>query len=474
MDDGSRDDSGTARAEWQDLLRGGVLFRFSILCLGIWLHAADTLLVATVMPAVVAEIGGGTQVYWAIALYEVGSIVAGAAMGLFCARFGLRFAMSAAAVVYAGGCAASAMAPDIFTMLSGRLFQGLGGGAMVAIAYVAVGQLFPDRYWPKLLAIMSGIWGASALCGPLIGGVFASYGLWRGAFWAFAAQAALLLIAAVLFIGVRHKETQSAPSAIPIRRLAVLACGILSICVAGDRSETLSAAAFVVLGLALLALFVRLDGRHRAPLFPGRPFDLRRPVGAGIVAVLTLSMATVSFTTYGPLLMDLLYGATPLTAGYMIAIESVAWTVAAIAVANASARWDGTIVKSGSVLISLGVVGFALLMPDSSLLMLIPWAVLMGAGFGMAWAFIVQRVVSAASKKEKEVAASCLPTTQMIGYALGAACSGIAANAGGFAQDLSVVSAQTVGFWVFAAFVPVALIGNLAAWYLMRRPIVSQ
>ena len=38
-------------------------------------------------------------------------------------RLGLRVAMSAAALIYAAGCAASALAPYISTMLLGRLLQ---------------------------------------------------------------------------------------------------------------------------------------------------------------------------------------------------------------------------------------------------------------------------------------------------------------------------------------------------------------
>lgn len=47
----------------------------TVLCLGVWLHAADSLLAATVMPSAVAEIGGLAFIYWAVALYQLGSIL---------------------------------------------------------------------------------------------------------------------------------------------------------------------------------------------------------------------------------------------------------------------------------------------------------------------------------------------------------------------------------------------------------------
>jgi hypothetical protein len=63
----------------------------AVLCLGVWLHAADSLLAATVMPSAVAEIGGVAFIYWTVALYQLGSIVAGAITGIWrsgsaCAR----------------------------------------------------------------------------------------------------------------------------------------------------------------------------------------------------------------------------------------------------------------------------------------------------------------------------------------------------------------------------------------------------
>ena len=43
---------------WSELAREGHLPRLLVLCFGIWLYAADSTLVATVMPAAVEEIGG--------------------------------------------------------------------------------------------------------------------------------------------------------------------------------------------------------------------------------------------------------------------------------------------------------------------------------------------------------------------------------------------------------------------------------
>ena len=57
-----------------------------------------------------------------------------------------------------------------------------------------------------------------------------------------------------------------------------------------------------------------------------------------------------------------------------------------------------------------------------------------------------------------------MPTLQMIGYAVGAAASGIVANTLGLAEGVSHDVVRSVAFWVFAAFLPLALLGVFAAW----------
>jgi len=461
-----------AAPSWKLLFVDGNFPRLAILCLGVWLHAADATLVATVMPVAVDEIGGVPFISWTIALYELASIIAGAATGMLVVRFSLRGAMVAAALVYALGCVASAVAPDMAVMLIGRSLQGLGGGGLVAASYVAIGQLFPEALWPRVMAAVSGVWGASAFCGPLIGGFFASIGLWRMGFWAFAAQAAVLAVAVMILVALPRKgESQDeAATFVPVGRLALLAAGILAIAVAGSGVSIASATAYSLAGAGLLWLFLQRDGKARHSLFPRRPLSLDHWVGAGTVTVLAFATTTVSFFTYGPLLMKVLYGADPLTAGYIVTVESIAWTVAALAFASASMRSEPLIIRAGSVAITLSVIGLAVTMPNGPLYALLPWVVLAGAGFGMCWGFIVRRVVSSALEAEREKAASGLPTMQLIGYAVGAALTGIVANTAGFADGVTRADAEVVGFWVFAAFLPLALLGNLAAWRLTREP----
>src|SRR6185369_1328910 len=102
---------------WADLLADGRLPRFALICMGVWLNAADSLITATIMPSVGRSLGGYPYFGWATAGYLLGSVLAGASSGVLALRFGLRSATAAAALLYACGCALSALAPEIFTFL---------------------------------------------------------------------------------------------------------------------------------------------------------------------------------------------------------------------------------------------------------------------------------------------------------------------------------------------------------------------
>jgi hypothetical protein len=58
---------------------------------------------------------------------------------------------------------------------------------------------------------------------------------------------------------------------------------------------------------------------------------------------------------------------------------------------------------------------------------------------------------------------------QRIGYAVGTAAVGIAANASGLTEGAAVPAVKAAGFWVFAAFVPVLAIGLASAWRFTQR-----
>ena len=244
---------------WSELAREGHLPRLLVLCFGIWLYAADSTLVATVMPAAVEEIGGLPYLSWTYTLYQLGSVVTGAVMGIWVLRTGLSKAATISGISYIVGCALSGYAPEMASMILGRLLQGMGGGGLVSLAFIGASTLFPPRLWVRVIAVISGVWGVSALCGPLIGGYFVSAGNWRGAFWAFAAQGLVAILVALPLLKDPSREENPEFQKIPIARLGILSVSVLAICQSGVMNNPSLAIGLWIVGVSLLILFLKQD-----------------------------------------------------------------------------------------------------------------------------------------------------------------------------------------------------------------------
>ncbi len=456
---------------WADLLAHD-LPRLLLLCIGVWLNAADSLVTATIMPSVARDIGGYAVFAWGVAGFMLGAVVATASAGRLSERLGLRVGMACSAAVYAVGCAVSALAPDIVAFLVGRLAQGVGAGWIVGLCYVAVRVSFPDAMWAKVFAVIAGVWGVATVLGPLVGGLFAAH--WRWAFWAFAAQAAAFGIVAPL--ALKRDRPRKASEGVEAGGLATaqllaLAASTLLIAVAGVLARPLVSMVLVLAGLALLGLMLRLDARARVQLLPRAASDLTSATGSGYAMIFCLFAASIVFGVFGPALLQAIDGLSPLEAGYVIATESIGWTVMALAVSNLQGRREDQAICCGAGAITLGMGALALTLPHHSVAAVVAAGLVMGSGFGLMWSLASRRILAGVPEAEATIGSSALPTVQVIGNITGAAIAGVLANLLGLSAGFDAKTAIHAAPWLFGAFAPVAGLGVLAALRLTSRAV---
>jgi MFS family permease len=456
--------AGEGARTWADLLADGRLPRFALICLGVWLNAADSLVTATIMPSVGAQLGGYAYFSWATAGYFVGAILAGASAGRLSEMFGLRVATTIAGLIMVGGCVMSALAPDVGVFLTGRLIQGLGSGWISGFSMVAIAFLFPERHWARVFSAVTFIWGIATILGPLFGGVVVQTGDWRDVFWLFALQTAAFSAAAPFLLS--GAATSDGGPGIPWLQLGVLGLGVSAIAVADVVKAPAVSTGLVLAGLLILALVLWLDGRLPVRLLPHRAADLTTICGAGYFAMFMLTAASMGFSIYGPPILQAVRGFSPLWAGYAIGAESMAWTVAAMSVAHAGPVWDARWIRVGAVMLTVSLVILALSMSDGPLVWMLIGGALMGAAFGFSWAFMSRRLLAALSDEDRAVGSSGITAVRQTGAAAGAAIAGVAANVGGFSEGLTAASARAASVWVFVSVIPLAVVGAWGAFRL--------
>src|ERR1700719_861703 len=194
---------------WRALLVAQLALPLSVLLGGVLLHSMNVLITATLLPSIVSDVGGSNLMSWPTTAFVASSIVAATSTGIVSSVVGSRRAFCGGAVIYAAGAILCALAPSIGLVIAGRFVQGLGGGLLSALAYVLVRNVFPEALWPRVLGMLSGVWSITVLIGPLIGGVFASYGHWRGAFVTVAGMGCLLGPAALFTLPADGRSDQA-------------------------------------------------------------------------------------------------------------------------------------------------------------------------------------------------------------------------------------------------------------------------
>ena len=456
-------------ATWRSLLDARYWPQVLLLSLALWLHATNTMLTSTTLPSVVADIGGHRLLSWAFSLYLIGSVVSGTHMSLLVRRFGLRRTMVACAFIYFIGCVVCAVAYSMPLFLFGRVVQGLGGGGLVALVYLSQHQFFPNNLIPRIIASNSVVWMAAAFSGPLIGGSFATYGLWRMAFLFFALQALLFMWFAWRKLKNRNTDLVEKNHRVSAFNILVLSASIVFVAMAGNQSSGLMAAVLVVLGVGSLYMFIQLDSRAgMGRMLPQQMLNIHNPVSSGLLMTLVYSAALMSFVVYGPVVLINVYGISPLATGFVLITEALAWSALAIIFAGKNQNAERKLILIGSAFVSLGICLQGLVVPDTSVALIVVVLVIACGGFGAFWGYLIRKVVDNADVQDHDRASTMLPVTQQIGFALGAAYAGLVANGLGYSAQSSAQDIQHIATWFFFAFIPFAFIGNIASWFFVN------
>jgi MFS family permease len=439
----------TAPATWRSLFGHGLGLYVIMLNLGIGLHAVDVFVVSTVMPDVVRDLGGAHFYAWSTMLYMVASIIGAAATAPLRLRFGGRRAYCAGAILFLIGSVSCAAAPRMELFIIARFVQGFGGGIVLSRSMAMVGELFPEHLKKPILALISSTWGVAALIGPALGGSFAAFHFWRGAFW-FNLPFVLLFLGVALTRLPADKTQKGEIPQFPFGRLALLAAGVMSIGVASEGSNLAERVGLIVLALVLVFVTFTLDRRGLNRIFPSQPLSWRTTTGTGYWVMFLASMTHTVIGVFLPLALQELHGQTPIAAGYMMAILAIGWTAASVF----TAKWQGnkafTAMVCGLAFCVIGLVSLAL-----GVVVLPPLAIaalngLVGIGLGSSNLHVVAATMRHAAKGEESITASSIPTMRSLGIAFGAAAAGAIANGAGLTDALAPADVAHAVTWVLS------------------------
>jgi len=451
---------------WKDLFRDGRGAFTVILNLGIGLHAIDVFVIASVMPTVVRDIGGSAFYAWPTMLYMVASIAGAASGGPLKAALGARKGYALGGLLFLAGSAACGASPTMAALLIARIVQGYGGGLLLAQSMALIGELYPAELRTRVLALVSSVWGVAALVGPMIGGIFAEIGWWRGAFWT------TVPIIAAFTAGAWRALPARAVAAVPrfpVRRIALLAAGVLCAGFTGNSPGFAAKGALLAAAAALVVWTFRLDGTADNRLFPPRPLSVRTAVGRAYWIMFLFSMTHTSISLYLPLALQELHGVTPLAAAYAVASLAVAWTLASFVTAGWRGAAERAAIVGGPLLTLLAMVALTLGVTTFPPVLSCVLTGCVGFGIGAANLHLVALAMRIAEPGYESLTASSIPTIRALGISFGAAIAGLIANMAGLDAGITVATVAAATTWVYGATILAPAVALLLAVRIVRK-----
>jgi len=424
---------GAANASYADLFRGGRAILSVLVILGAALHALQIMVIAIIMPTVVGDIGGASYFAWPAMIYSVGAILGAASVGPVWDRLGGRRGYAFSGLAFLAASVASAVAPDMGTLIAARAAQGLAGGLILGGSMALIGVLFDDALRTRILAIYQGTWMVVQLLGPLVGGAFAEIGWWRGSFWVMVPFVLVFTFISWLRIPDQTptEREDKTSNGFPMLRLGLITTGVLAVGLAGPADGASLRAAFLVAAIVLIGLCFRIDRQAESRLFPRQAISLMAPVGLTLWILFLVGATQNAVTLFLPLLLQIVHGVTPLFISFVTIVITAGWTVGTFGVSSWTGLKERLALLVGPPFMLAGLATIATTAQLDMLAVLTVAAFFMGFGVGIHNVHLLARTMASAKKGEEQITASAMPSIRSLGTAFGAAMAGLLTNFAG-------------------------------------------
>ncbi|PGH03296.1 hypothetical protein GX51_04166 [Blastomyces parvus] len=363
------------------------------LCLALFLAALDMSIIATALPTISSQFNASESGYsWMASSYLLGNAAVIPLWGKLSDIWGRKPIIVFANILFLLSSLMCALAPNTATLIAGRAIQGVGGGGLVLLGQICVGDLFSQRYRPIYYAMFGMTWAIAGSLGPVVGGIFTEKVSWRWCFYINLPFGGLALATLIIWLKI---DTPKTPLIAGLRTIDWLG----TIVVIGGTLMFLFGLEFggvtrpwnsatviclIVFGAMTLGIFVIIE--RKVAKYPILPMSLFADSSNVFTLLLNWSHASnfIAGAFFLPLYFQTVLGTSPIMSGVYILPQAVSLSVVSFIIGFVI-RKTGTYVeyiRLGMLVMTLGTGLYIDFKPYTSWPRLVIYQVIAGIGTG--------------------------------------------------------------------------------------------
>ncbi|WP_409236049.1 MFS transporter [Streptomyces sp. PA5.6] len=444
-------------------------------CAGQFLVVLDVSVVNTALPSMRSDLGmSAVGLQWVVNAYSIafaGFMLLGGRAGDL---FGRKRMFLVGLGLFTAASLGGGLAQAEWQLLAARAVQGLGAAVLAPSTLTILTSAVPEGpARARAIGVWSAVGAGGGAAGGLVGGVLTDLLSWRWVLLINVPVGALVIVAGIAWLTESKADRTrrlDVPGAVLVTAgLATLAYGIVQT----EEKGWTAAATLVPLaaGLALLAVFLVVESRTKAPLMPLKLFKVRTVsaanaamfvCGGGMFAMwMFMTLYTQNVLGYSPLKAGLALMPSSLTVvlGSMLAPRLMPVlgpknvSVLGIVVASAGFGWQSTMTVDGAYVTAI----------------LLPGLVMM-FGAGLATTPLASLATSGARPGDAGLVSGLVNTSRTMGGALGLAVLSTvaAAQMHGSTSPQALTDGYAMAFRT-SAFILLAGVVVLLVWMPGRR-----
>jgi EmrB/QacA subfamily drug resistance transporter len=309
-----------------------------------------------------------------------------------------------------------------------RAVQGIGGGALMPIAFTIMFDVVPPEKRGGMGGMFGAVFGASSLLGPLFGAYLTDYIQWR---WIFYINVPIGLAALALVLVSYHESAKHFKQRIDWWGASTLVGSIVCLMFGLELGgQQYAWGSSVIIGLfaaaaVLMALFLYAETKAAEPIISYAMFR-QRLFAASTLTSLFYGAGFITFSMFIPIYVQGVTGGSATNSGYILLPMTLSSVVASQVGGMFTTKTSYRNIMLFSVLVfALGTFLLGTIAPDTSKWLLTTYMIIAGFGVGFSFSVLGMAGIHSFDMRQRGSANSTLAFVRSLGMTVGLTVFGI-------------------------------------------------